>query len=185
MLLILGTDRGADGRKAWPPTLPPVLAADASWTEPSVNTPAARVTTASLTGCCHSWEKTEYPTHNPFFINTCEKTDQRRWKENQKIPSWRNYQKICDWVWRHYRRESWWSWGGLHELVLTEYKICVLGLLEGRVLRVLVRQLSRDEAIDMFVTLLANYVPILTAESWHGAPTAILMAVALFFVRGH
>lgn len=49
LLLILGDeDRGAAERKAWPPTRPPVLAAEASWTDPNVKTPAARVTIASF-----------------------------------------------------------------------------------------------------------------------------------------
>lgn len=48
-LLGLGEEaRGADGRKAWPPTLPPVLAAAAGSTDPSVNTPAAIATRASF-----------------------------------------------------------------------------------------------------------------------------------------
>jgi len=47
-LLILGEERGAADLKAWPPILPPVLAADASWTDPSVNTPAASATIANF-----------------------------------------------------------------------------------------------------------------------------------------
>lgn len=48
-LLILGPEaRGADDRKAWPPTRPPVLAADAGSTEPSVSTPAANATNANF-----------------------------------------------------------------------------------------------------------------------------------------
>jgi len=47
-LLILGEERGADDLKAWPPILPPVLAADASWTDPSVSTPAATATSANF-----------------------------------------------------------------------------------------------------------------------------------------
>lgn len=49
-LLILGPEErgGADDRKAWPPTRPPVLAAAAGSTEPSVNTPAANATSASF-----------------------------------------------------------------------------------------------------------------------------------------
>lgn len=51
LLLALGAERGAADRNAWPPTLPPVLAADASPTEPRVNTPAASVTIASFANC--------------------------------------------------------------------------------------------------------------------------------------
>lgn len=47
-LLILGEERGAADLKAWPPILPPVLAADASWTDPSVNTPAASANIANF-----------------------------------------------------------------------------------------------------------------------------------------
>lgn len=47
--LLLGAEtRGPDERKACPPTLPPLLAADASPTEPNVRTPAASVTTANF-----------------------------------------------------------------------------------------------------------------------------------------
>lgn len=49
LLLILGEeDRGAEDRNAWPPTLPPLLAAEASSTVPRVNTPAANVTIANF-----------------------------------------------------------------------------------------------------------------------------------------
>lgn len=46
--LILGDDLGVEDRKAWPPTLPPDFAADASPTDPNVNTPAASVAIASF-----------------------------------------------------------------------------------------------------------------------------------------
>lgn len=49
LLLILGEEgRGADDLKDWPPILPPVLAADASWTDPNVNTPAATAIIANF-----------------------------------------------------------------------------------------------------------------------------------------
>ena len=47
-MLILGDDRGAGDRKAWPPTLPPVFAADASSTDPNVKAPAANAIIANL-----------------------------------------------------------------------------------------------------------------------------------------
>ena len=72
-MLILGDDRGADGRKAWPPTLPPVFAADASWTEPSVNTPAASVTIASFANWFSFF--LGIPTHNIFSETVAKKKD--------------------------------------------------------------------------------------------------------------
>lgn len=47
-LVILGEERGADEWKDWPPILPPLLAADASSTDPSVKTPAVSATIANF-----------------------------------------------------------------------------------------------------------------------------------------
>lgn len=51
-LLILGEEEEEraeeEDLKAWPPTRPPDLAADAGSTDPSVNTPAANATSANF-----------------------------------------------------------------------------------------------------------------------------------------
>lgn len=81
-LLILGAAARGAGRKAWPPTLPPVLAAEASWTDPSVNTPAANVTTASFANWFVLLLYSQHPKHN--FIKKKKRKRKIKYKKQKK-----------------------------------------------------------------------------------------------------